>query len=90
MISCATQSVRAQSSTNELSCFTPQEISHLAAFKKSCDVCKLDLADTKKAFDKCVDAGAPAKAWWADPKLVVGGFAISLSVGALLGVVLSK
>lgn len=82
--------MRANSSTSELSCFTPQEISHLAKYKKSCDVCKLDLADTKKAFDKCVNAGAPATAWWADPKLVVGGFAISFGFGALLGVVLSK
>ena len=72
------------------SCFSGHEIKSLANFKKKCDVCKLDLADTKKTLQKCVDHGAPATAWWADPKIVIGGFAVSLGVGALIGVALSK
>ena len=72
------------------SCFSPDEIKSLAAFKKSCDVCRLDLNDTKSTLQKCIDHGAPATAWWADPKIVIGGFAVSIGIGALIGVALSK
>lgn len=66
------------------SCFSPIEIRNLAEFKKSCDVCKLDLKDTKKTLQTCVDHGAPATAWWADPKIIVGGFAVSFGLGAII------
>ena len=71
-------------------CFSADEIKSLATYNKSCDVCKLDLNDTRTTLEKCVDHGAPATAWWADPKIVIGGFAISIGVGALIGVALSK
>lgn len=71
-------------------CMDDGELKDLAAFKKSCDVCKLNLKDTQAAYQVCVDQGAPATAWWADPKIVIGGFAITLGLGALIGVALSK
>ena len=71
-------------------CYSPEEIRALANYKKGCDVCKLNLKDTKNTLQKCIDHGAPATQWWADPKLVVGGFVISIGVGALIGATLLK
>ncbi len=58
-------------------CFSQVDIGHLASYKKSCDVCKLDLLDTKETLKKCVDHGAPASSWWSDPKIVISGFVVS-------------
>lgn len=71
-------------------CLDQYEIKDLAAFKKSCDVCRLDLKSTQNTLKKCVDHGAPATAWWADPKIVVGGIAISLGLGAIIGMAIAK
>lgn len=71
-------------------CFDQKDISNLATFKKRCDVLKLDLKDTQSTLQKCIDHGAPASAWWADPKIVIGGFAISVGVGALIGAAIAK
>lgn len=72
------------------SCFSPEDIGHLATYKKTCDVCKYDLRATKSTLQNCIDHGAPATKWWADPNIVIGGFAISLSLGVMLGVMLDK
>ena len=72
----------------ESTCYSKDEIGALANYKKSCDVCKMNLKDTEITLNKCIDAGAPATKWWADPKFVVGGFALSFTVGAILGLVL--
>ncbi len=66
-------------------CFDAGEIKDLANYKKNCDLCKLNLADTQATLDKCVSAGSPAAKWWADPKIVVGGFALSFTLGAVVG-----
>lgn len=99
----ATQSAKAAGETHDtiptiegmanpsgFTCFSQSEIGALANYKKACDVCKLDLKDTKETLQKCVDHGAPASAWWADPKIVIGGFAVSLGVGALIGAIIAK
>lgn len=61
-----------------------QMLADLAAFKKNCDVMKLDLASTKNTLNQCVDSGKPSQNWWANPTYVLGGMAVSFSLGALL------
>jgi hypothetical protein len=90
------QSVRAKNSI-ELSKlgidgahFSNEQIAALAKYKKHCDVVKLNLESTKKTLKKCKDRGAPVKQWWSDPYLVIGGMAVSLSVGVIVGVLIKK
>jgi len=69
----------------ESTCYSKDEIGALANYKKSCDVCRLDLKDTEATLSKCVNSGSPATKWWADPKFVVGGFVLSFTIGAIVG-----
>lgn len=68
-------------------CFDAGEMKDLANYKMGCDVCKANLRDTEATLQKCISAGAPATKWWADPKFVVGGFALSFSVGLVVGLI---
>jgi len=67
-------------------CYDQDEMKDLASFKKSCDVCKLDLKDTTNTLGECVNYN-PSK-WWNDPKLIIGGFVVSLSVGIVAGLLI--
>jgi hypothetical protein len=82
--------LKAEPNPAQFSCFSPVEMSYLAAYKKSCDVCTRDLKDTKGTLGKCIDGGASATRWWADPTFIIGGFAVSLSLGIVAGVLLAK
>ena len=71
----------------ESTCYDKEEMSSIANFKKGCDLCQMNLKDTEITLNKCIDAGSPATKWWADPKFVVGGFALSFTLGAIVGLV---
>lgn len=67
-------------------CLNDNDLKNLRGYKNMCDTCKMDLRDTKAAYQGCIDAGKPAHDWWADPRIVVGGVVVSFSVGLLIGV----
>lgn len=66
------------------------DVKDLAAFKKDCDATKLDLADCNQALADCVLEGAPPSAWWSNPTVIIGGFAVSAGLGVLVAAALSN
>lgn len=75
-------------SLGDSTCFDLVEMKSLATYKKSCDVCKLDLEDTNKTLSACAAVGSSEEKWWSDPKFVIGGFVVSFSVGVALATLL--
>ena len=90
LISSLTLSTKADEPKSDLTCYGPQQVSALAVYKKACDVCKLDLSDTQKALDRCYQNGKPSTDWWAAPTVIVGGMALSVSLGVLIGIAVSR
>lgn len=70
-------------------CFDDEQLKDLRGYKNKCDLCQADLLDTRAALTACKNAGKPENSWWADPEIVIGGLAISLSFGVLIGVLVS-
>lgn len=66
-------------------CFDSGEMKDLANYKKSCDLVKVNLIDTEKTLSECVNSEPCVGKWWADPQFVVGGFALSFTVGIIAG-----
>lgn len=61
------------------------DIKALATYKRSCDLCKLDLMETKLALDRCYKTSGCKTEWWQEPEFIVGGITMSFITGAILG-----
>jgi len=70
-------------------CLDGPALENLRGYKTKCDLCQADLLDTRATLKTCADAGKPSSDWWADPKIVVGGMVVTLSLGVLLGVLVA-
>ncbi len=62
----------------------------LANREIQCQKCEADLRLTKAAYEDAIKAPKQNEAWWADPKIVIGGFVVTASVTALLTYVVVK
>ena len=69
---------------SELRCLSPGQVSALANREVQCQKLQSDLALTQKAYEDAVKAPSAADHWWADPKIVIGGFVITATASALL------
>ena len=67
---------------------TPKETSRLAKYIKQCEVNKMDLEDTKKAYNVCTEAPEFGSSWWQSTPgiLLIGGVGFILGIG--VGVVI--
>ena len=67
---------------------TPTEKNRLADYIKQCEVTKLDLEDTKKAYDVCTEAPELGSSWWqSTPGIILitgAGFLLGVGVGAAI------
>lgn len=73
--------------SQEPNCYTEQEIEQLAGGLDDLAKCRVALHETNKLVaEKLTMSQAEAgAAWWQEPGMVIGGVALSFSVGTLLG-----
>lgn len=64
-------------------CLNPDQMKALANREVQCQKMSTDLIMTQKAYDEAVK-NPQAGEWWADPKIVVGGFVITFVATALV------
>jgi hypothetical protein len=65
-------------------CPSPQALHALAQQRKDLDLCQMNLVDTQAAFNKCTQDGVDHIQWFQSPVMIVGGMAVSFSLGAAL------
>lgn len=71
-------------------CYSKLEMKSLATFKKNCDVCKLDLAETQKELENCVKGEHSSGHWYSEPGWQIAGLTVTFSIGILVGLALNK
>lgn len=93
LISLMTQSVLAEVTvlplapppvvTEQPKCLNPAQMKSLANREIQCQKYRSDLILTQKAYEDAIKSPATEQ-WWADPKIVVGGFVITATLTSLL------
>jgi len=71
-------------------CYTPRALNKIADGIKRLESCEQQLMMANGRIHQFVDAGIPANDWWQSPGFVVGGIAVSFSVGLWLGALVVK
>lgn len=71
---------------NGLDCFDTKQMADLAEFKRACDRDKLDLLSYKEVITQFKSA----EPWWKSPTFIISGCVVSLSLGAIIGIAISK
>lgn len=71
-------------------CLNPNEQTKVADGIKKLEICRLVSLDQQKAIDGLQATVDADKSWWMQPQLIIGGYVLSFSVGALVAVSLLK
>lgn len=61
-----------------------EQMRALANREVACQKCEVDLRLTKLAYEDAIKAPHQNDSWWADPKIVIGGFVVTASLTALI------
>jgi hypothetical protein len=64
-------------------CISEQGVHALAERERKCQKCDLDLKTIKAAYEVNLKETHPKLQVWQQPTFVIGGFAVSLGLGAL-------
>lgn len=65
-------------------CLDEKQVKALANREIQCQKLSIDLDLTKKAYEDSIKAPHQNEAWWADPKIVIGGFVVTAALTALV------
>lgn len=76
-------------STN-FKCFNDTELDALAVVLENCQITELNLGTCQKGLKDCSNAMDSTTAFWQKPGFVIGGITVSLALGGILGILLSR
>jgi hypothetical protein len=61
-----------------------EDLRNLRTYKEDCDVQKLNLKTCRENLNECIENHGKPVSWYQKPIFMIGGFALSFSLGALL------